>query len=71
MKTFDIIVLFLAGVMLLLLIALIFSGLVMLLWNGCLVPAVNGVNEISWLQAFGITILFNILFKPTSVKVPK
>lgn len=29
----------------------------MLLWNGCLVPAVNGVNQISWLQAWGLMIL--------------
>ena len=38
------------------------------LWNGCLVPAVRGLNEISWLQAWGIGILFNILFKPTNSK---
>ncbi len=44
----------------------LFSYFVMLLWNGCLVPAV-GVNEISWLQAWGIAILCSILFKSTSV----
>ena len=44
----------------------LFSYFVMLLWNGCLVPAV-GVNDISWLQAWGITILCSILFKSTSV----
>lgn len=38
---------------------------VMLLWNGCLVGAVAGVNEISWLQAWGILILFGFLFKPS------
>jgi hypothetical protein len=43
-------------------------GLVMsfptyLLWNDCLVPAVHGVNEIGWLQAWGLNILFGILFR--------
>jgi len=39
---------------------------VMLLWNGCLVPAINGVNEVTWLQAWGLNILFGFLFKGTS-----
>ena len=41
----------------------VFSFPVMLLWNGCLVPAITGVKEISWLQAWGLMILVNILFK--------
>ena len=44
-------------------IGLIFSFPVMLLWNGCLVPAITGVNEISWLQAWGLMVLVNIFFK--------
>lgn len=36
---------------------------IMLLWNGCLVPAVDGVHEVGWLQAWGITILSGLLFK--------
>ena len=36
---------------------------VMELWNGCLVPAVEGVNKIEWLQAWGLQFLFGILFK--------
>lgn len=36
---------------------------VMLLWNGCLVPAVDGVNPIGWLQAWGLQFLINMLFK--------
>lgn len=40
---------------------------VMLLWNGCLVPAVTFCNEITWLQAFGLVMLFSMLFKSTSV----
>ena len=34
------------------------------LWNGCLVPAVDGVHDITWLQSWGISILFGLLFKP-------
>jgi len=28
------------------------------LWNACLVPAIDGVREISWLQAWGLLVLF-------------
>ena len=38
---------------------------VMALWNGCLVGAVAGVSKITWLQAWGISILCSFLFKPT------
>jgi hypothetical protein len=36
---------------------------VMELWNGCLVPAVSGVQKIGWLQAWGLQFLVNLLFK--------
>ena len=36
---------------------------VMMLWNGCLVGAVDGIKEISWLQAWGLQFLFGLLFK--------
>lgn len=39
---------------------------VMLLWNGCFVGAIAGVSEIGWLQAWGLIVLFGILFKSTS-----
>jgi hypothetical protein len=44
-------------------IGLIVSLPVMLLWNYCLVGAIAGVNEITWLQAWGILVLFGLLFK--------
>jgi hypothetical protein len=44
-------------------LGLLFSYPVMLLWNGCLVPAVDGVKEIGWLQAWGLMILCGLLFK--------
>lgn len=49
-------------------LGLLFSFPVMLLWNGCLVPAVDGVKEIGWLQAWGLMILFGVLFKSTVSK---
>lgn len=44
-------------------IGLIVSLPVMLLWNYCLVGAIAGINEITWLQAWGILVLFGLLFK--------
>ena len=44
----------------------LFSWPVMALWNGCLVDAVAGVSEITWLQAWGLSILCSFLFKPTN-----
>jgi hypothetical protein len=47
---------------------LLFSWPVMMLWNSCLVDAVNGVNEITWLQAWGIMVLCGLLFKSSLSK---
>tara|TARA_B110000902_G_scaffold171758_1_gene195497 strand:- start:1673 stop:1894 length:222 start_codon:yes stop_codon:yes gene_type:complete len=45
-----------------------FAGWVtQLLWNECLVSAINGVNQIGYYQALGIWVLSTILFK--SVKL--
>ena len=44
---------------------LLFSLPVMFLWNIALVPAIPGLAEIGWLQAWGILILCGFLFKPT------
>jgi hypothetical protein len=52
-----------AAIGLVVLIGLILSLPVMLLWNYCLVGAINGVNEIGWMQAWGILILAGLLFK--------
>ena len=49
-------------------VGLVLSFPLMLLWNGRVVPAINGVQEITWLQAWGIMIVSNILFKPTSYR---
>ena len=44
---------------------------VMMLWNGCLVDAVPGVKEITWMQGWGIMILTSILFKESSISFKK
>ena len=41
---------------------------VMELWNQCLVPAVDGVKEIGWLQAWGLQFLVNMLFRISVTK---
>ena len=54
------------GVAGLLLLSFLLSWPVYMLWNGCLVDVVPSVKEVTWLQAWGITILCGFLFK-TSV----
>ena len=50
-------------------LGLIMSLPVWLLWNYCLVGAVDGIHEITWLNAWGIFVLCNFLFKTsTSIK---
>ena len=46
-------------------LSFLLSWPVMWLWNNALVGAVTGVNEVSWLRAWGISILCGILFKST------
>ena len=52
-------------------ISFLLSWPVMMLWNGCLVDALPGVKEITWMQGWGISILTSILFKETSVSFKK
>ena len=46
-------------------ISFILSWPLYMLWNGCLVGAIRGVNEVTWLQAWGLGILFGLMFKTT------
>ena len=45
------------------LLSFLLSWPVMILWNSCLVGAVAGINQIEWLQAWGINLLAGFLFK--------
>ena len=56
---------FIGLLVVLVLFSLLLAWPVMELWNQCLVPAVDGIREIGWLQAWGLQFLFGILFKTT------
>ena len=58
----GVVVLGIAG---LLLLSFLLSWPVYMLWNGCLVDAVTGIKEVTWLQAWGIVVLCGFLFKTT------
>lgn len=47
-------------------ISFLLSWPVYMLWNGCLVDAVAGVKEITWLQGWGLSALFGLLFKSST-----
>jgi hypothetical protein len=51
------------GIAGLLLLSFLLSWPVYMLWNGCLVGAVAGVSAVTWLQAWGLTVLCGFLFK--------
>ena len=57
-----------AGIATLVFLSFVLSWPVMMLWNLCLVGAVDGVKEVTWLQAWGIQFLCGILFKATLTK---
>jgi hypothetical protein len=54
---------FLGGVALIIFAAILLAWPVQLLWNSCLVDAVDGVHQIGFWQAMGLNFLFSILFK--------
>jgi hypothetical protein len=51
---------------LLVVVAILLAWPVQLLWNGCLVGAVDGVHPIGFWQAMGLNFLFGMLFKSSS-----
>ena len=61
------ITLFFSMLALVLLLGLLLSFPAMLLWNYCLVPAIPAIQEVGWLQMWGIIVLSNFLFKGSSV----
>lgn len=56
----------LGGIAFLVFISFLFSWPVFMLWNGCLVDAIEGVNEVTWMQAWGLNLLFGLLFSKTT-----
>ena len=51
--------------------AVILAWPTQLLWNGCLVPAINGINEIGFWQALGLNILTSIMLKSNATNAKK
>ena len=47
-------------------LSFLLSWPVYMLWNGCLVDAVEGAKQVTWLQAWGLNILFGIIFNAGS-----
>lgn len=56
------------AVMFLVCLSFLLSWPVYMLWNECLVDAVTGVKEVTWLQAWGLNLLAGIMFKPSTSK---
>lgn len=54
------------SIVFLVLLSFLLSWPVYMLWNECLIGAVSGVNEVTWLQAWGINILAGLLFSKSS-----
>lgn len=65
MKAIEILITVIGGVALLVFLSFLLSWPVYMLWNGCLVDAVSGAKEVTWLQAWGINLLAGFLFKTT------
>ena len=60
---------FLIGASIVVLGAVALVGLIIqILWNKCLVPAIDPINTINYYQAIGIYILSTILFKTVNIK---
>jgi hypothetical protein len=68
MKVFELLITVLGGLVFLLFLSFLLSWPVFMLWNGCLVDAINGVKEVTWLQAWGLNILFGLLFSKSVSK---
>lgn len=54
---------FLAAVIGVAILSIFMAWPTQLLWNSCLAPAVNGINQIGFWQALGLNVLASILFK--------
>ena len=66
MKVMEVLFTVLGGIVFLVMLSFLLSWPVYMLWNGCLVDAVTGVKEVTWLQAWGLNFLFGILFRHTT-----
>jgi len=59
----NIIAAIICGIALIVFLSFLLSWPVYMLWNGSLVGAVDGIHEIDWMTAWGISLLCGLLFK--------
>ena len=57
---------FILAILMLVVLGILMAWPVQILWNGCLIQAVDGLNPITFWQALGINVLCSILFKNSS-----
>ena len=57
---------FALAILMLMVLGILMAWPVQLLWNGCLIQAVDGLHPITFWQALGINVLCGILFKNSS-----
>lgn len=65
MNALNSLILIIISIVFMVFLSFVLSWPVMWLWNNALIGAVNGVNEVTWLQAWGINILAGLLFQKT------
>lgn len=46
-------------------LSFLMSWPVYMLWNGCAIGAIDGLHEITWLQAWGLNLLAGFFFRST------
>jgi hypothetical protein len=57
---------FTLAISMLVILGILMAWPVQILWNLCLIPAIDGLNSITFWQALGINILCSILFKSST-----
>ncbi len=67
MRVFELFITVIGALAFLLFLSFLLSWPVYMLWNGCLVDAVTGVKEVTWLQAWGLNILAGLMFGKTGI----
>ena len=65
-KNVDALIKLIATILAVLLVGFLFSYPAMLLWNGCLVPAIPALAPVTWMQMYGIQVMLSILVPKAS-----
>lgn len=68
MDLFGKLIAFIGAIAFLVFVSFLLSWPVYMLWNNCLLTAVDGTHEVTWLQAWGLNLLTGIMFTRSSSK---